>query len=306
MPPHADLNGNGTVGDTLAVVVTRASDGWVLFADTDGDGSLANEPPVHDYLTGGQTLRLARAGTRAPLTLAANFGERSDQPTLDLFFDTSGHGTHVAGIAAGNDVYGVPRFDGVAPGAQLLGLKIANDAHGGITTTGSMRAAWTTPFASPQRRRLPLVLNMSFGVGNEREGQARIDALVDSVLAAHPEVALVVSAGNDGPGLSTMGFPASATRALTSARPSRRRSSTGRRAGDDQIASFSARGGELAKPDLIAPGVAYSTTPRYDTGNEVKEGTSFRRRTWPASWPCCVRRPPRTGGPTMPGPSAMP
>ena len=44
---------------------------------------------------------------------------------------------------------------------------------------------------------------------------------------------------------------------------------------DDQIASFSARGGEVAKPELIAPGVAYSTTPRYDTGDEIKEGTSF-------------------------------
>jgi hypothetical protein len=31
----------------------------------------------------------------------------------------------------------------------------------------------------------------------------------------------------------------------------------------------------MAKPELIAPGVAYSTTPRYDTGDEIKEGTSF-------------------------------
>ena len=53
-------------------------------------------------------------------------------------FDVFGHGTHVAGIAAGHDIYGVSGFDGVAPGAQLLGLKIANGANGGITTTGSM------------------------------------------------------------------------------------------------------------------------------------------------------------------------
>ena len=40
--PHAsNVNDNGSDGDSLAVIVARASDGWVLFADTDGDGSLA-------------------------------------------------------------------------------------------------------------------------------------------------------------------------------------------------------------------------------------------------------------------------
>ncbi|MGH7517143.1 MAG: S8 family serine peptidase, partial [Gemmatimonadales bacterium] len=274
--PAADLDGNGTVGDTLAVVVTRASDGWVLFADTDGDGSLANETAVRDYLVGGQTFGWAPHGRTAPLAVAANFGERSDRPALDLFFDTSGHGTFVAGIAAGNDVYGARDFDGVAPGAQLLGLKIANDAHGGISTTGSIARGIDYAIRFAERRRLPLVLNLSFGVGNEREGRARIDELVDSVLAAHPGLVLVVSAGNDGPGLSTVGFPASATRALAvGATVPAAFLAPSAGAADDQIAPFSARGGELAKPDVIAPGVAYSTTPRYDTGNEVKEGTSF-------------------------------
>ena len=30
----------------------------------------------------------------------------------------------------------------------------------------------------------------------------------------------------------------------------------------DQIAFFSSRGGELAKPDVLAPGFAYSSVPR--------------------------------------------
>jgi subtilisin family serine protease len=271
--PAADLNGNGVVTDTLAIVVVRATDGWALFADTDGDGSLANESAVRDYLAGGQTFGWAQRGRAAPLALAANFGEQAGRPTLDLFFDTTGHGTFVAGIAAGNDIYGVRDFDGVAPGAHLLGIKIANDAHGGISTTGSIARGIEYALRFADRRRLPLVINLSFGVGNEAEGRARIDSLVDSVLAARPELVLVVSAGNDGPGLSTLGFPASAERALTvgATVPS----SFIPRATNDQIAAFSARGGELAKPNVIAPGVAYSTTPRYDTGDEIKEGTSF-------------------------------
>ena len=109
--------------------------------------------------------------------MAANFSvEAPASRELDLVFDSCGHGTHVAGIAAGNDLYGVRGFDGVAPGAQLLGLKIANSAQGGITTTGSMIRAMDYAIRFAEARRLPLVLNMSFGVGNEIEGQARIDA----------------------------------------------------------------------------------------------------------------------------------
>ena len=192
--------------------MVRATDGWVLLADTDGDGSLAGERPVHDYLVGRESFGWAPKGGRPRVNLAANFPRTAPAPRLDLFFDTGGHGTHVAGIAAGHDIYGVAGFDGVAPGAQLLGLKIANSAQGGISTTGSMLRALDYAIEFAASRRLPLVLNLSFGVGNEIEGKARIDGIVDSVLAAHPDVVLTISAGNDGPGLSTIGFPGSASR----------------------------------------------------------------------------------------------
>jgi subtilisin family serine protease len=277
-PPAADLDGNGTVGDTLPVVVVRATDGWVLLADTDGDGSLANERPVHDYLIGREIFGWAHAGRQPRVTIAANFADSAGTPTLDLVFDTGGHGTHVSGIAAGHDIYGVAGFDGVAPGAQLLGLKIANSAQGGVTTTGSMERALDYAIRFAQARRLPLVLNLSFGVGNEVEGQARIDGIVDSVLAAHPELVLTISAGNDGPGLSTIGFPGSASRAISvgatlpgSFLPTGANGAPS----SDRLAYFSSRGGEVARPDLVTPGVAYSTVPRWNAGDEVNQGTSM-------------------------------
>ncbi|MEO8138661.1 MAG: S8 family serine peptidase [Gemmatimonadota bacterium] len=273
--PASDLNGDRDDSDTLVVLVAHASDGWVLFADTDGDGSLANEKPVHDFLTARETFGW-HTGTRAPgLALAVNLRDEKGQPRLDLYFDTSAHGSHVAGIAAGHDIYGVSGFNGVAPGAWLLGLKIANNAQGGISTTGSMLAAISYAMRFAQERRLPLVLNMSFGVGNEGEGQARIDQLIDSVLAAHPDVIFTISAGNDGPGLSTMGFPGSASRALTvgATFPSVFIGASGR--GGDPVAYFSSRGGELAKPDIVTPGMAYSTVPRWNVGDERKGGTSM-------------------------------
>lgn len=275
--PAADLNGNGVVGDTLPVVVVKATDGWVLFADTDGDGSLANEKPVHDFLQGYETFGWAPRGRPAPVAVAANLADSAGTPRLDLFVDTGNHGTFVSGVAAGHDLYGVAGFDGVAPGAQLIGLKIANNAQGGISVTGSMLRAMDYAIRFAERRRLPLVMNMSFGVGNETEGAAVIDRVVDSVLAAHPAIVFTVSAGNDGPGLSTLGFPGSAARVLTvgATLPGAFLRRGPGAAPPDQIASFSARGGELAKPDLLAPGFAYSCVPRYDAGGEVKEGTSF-------------------------------
>lgn len=275
--PASDVNGDGDDADSLAVLVTQASDGWVVMADTDGDGSFADERPVHDYLRGRDTFGWAQPGKPTPLAVAANIATAGGVPTLDLFFDTDSHGTHVAGIAAGNDMYGVGGFDGVAPGAQLLGLKIANNAHGGVTVTGSMLAAMDYAIRFAQSRRLPLVLNMSFGVGNEIEGTARMDQLVDSVLAANPDVAFAISAGNDGPGLSTVGFPGSAERALTvgATFPLAFLAGAPEDARPDPVAYFSSRGGEMAKPDLVAPGVAYSTVPRWSTGDERKGGTSM-------------------------------
>lgn len=275
--PAADLNGDGDDEDTLPVLVTRASDGWIMLADTDGNGSFAGERPVRDYLHGRDTFGWAPPGQPTPMSVAANFTTDGGLPTLDLFFDNSGHGTHVAGIAAGNDLYGVGGFDGVAPGAQLLGLKIANNAHGGVTVSGSMIRAMDYAIRFARARRLPLVLNMSFGVGNEFEGTARMDQIVDSILGANPDVAMAISAGNDGPGLSTVGFPGSARRALTvgATFPLAFLEGNPEDGRPDPVAYFSSRGGELAKPDIVTPGVAYSTVPRWDTGEERKGGTSM-------------------------------
>jgi subtilisin family serine protease len=276
--PASDLNANGSDGDTLAIIVTRATDGWVLLADTDGNGSLAGERPVHDYLVARETFGWASRGRSPRLNVAANFSQVGREPRLVLVFDISSHGTHVAGIAAGHNMYGVTGFNGVAPGAQLLGLKIANSAQGSVTTTGSMLRAIDYAIRFAGARRLPLVLNLSFGVGNEVEGAARIDGLLDSVLAAHPEIVFTIAAGNDGPGLSTVGFPGSTRRSISigATLPSSflpADPTSGAR--DDQLAYFSSRGGELAKPDLVTPGVAYSTVPRWSTGQEIEQGTSM-------------------------------
>jgi subtilisin family serine protease len=273
--PAADVNGDGDNTDAFPVVVVKAVDGWVVYLDSNLNGSFEDEQPLHDYRQGRQTIAL---GTK-PLTLAANFAEERGVPVLDLIFDTYGHGTHVAGIAAGHNLYAIAGFDGVAPGAQLLGLKIANDARGGITVHGSVQRALDYAARFAAERNLPLVLSMSFGVGNELEGRAVMDSIVNEFLRGHPDILFTISAGNDGPGLSTMGFPASADLALAVGAlfPGQflRRPSASLPPAPDVLAWFSSRGAETAKPDVVAPGVAYSTVPRWNTGEEEKAGTSM-------------------------------
>ena len=275
-PPAADINGNGRNTDEFPVVVVKATDGWVAFIDTNLDGSFEDEMPLHDYRQGHEMIALGRK----PIDLVANFSESADSaPVLDLFFDTSGHGTHVAGIAAGYNLFDVAGFTGVAPGAQLIGLKIANNARGGVTVHASMARAIDYAARYAAQRNMPLVLNMSFGVGNEHEGRAVIDSIIDAFLGSHPDVIFPISAGNDGPGWSTLGFPGSADYALSVGAsypgvftaPPRQGVPPAR----DVLAWFSSRGGELAKPDIVTPGVAFSSVPRWDTGNEIKGGTSM-------------------------------
>ena len=274
-PPASDVNGDGDNADVFPVFVARASDGWFVMTDTDGDGSLANETAIRDYGQYQETL------SYGPLTIAVNLADGADGPLLDFFFDNSGHGTHVAGIAAGHGLFGLEGFNGVAPGAQLLALKISNNARGGISVTGSMVRAmrWVAEFA--ERRGRPLVLNLSFGVGNEgaSEGTATIDSIVDAFALEHPDVLFIISAGNDGPGISTVGFPGSAQFALTAcalypgvfAQPPQ----PGIRPAEDVMGWWSSRGGEVQKPDLCAPGVAFSNVPPWQTGEEVSGGTSM-------------------------------
>ncbi len=136
-PPAADLNGDGNNTDEFPVVVVKATDGWVVFLDSNLNGSYEDEQPLHDYRQGRETIAL---GTK-PVTLAANFEDLDGTPSLDFYFDTGAHGTHVAGIAAGRNLFNVQGFDGVAPGAQLIGLKIANAARGGVSVATSTKAA---------------------------------------------------------------------------------------------------------------------------------------------------------------------
>ncbi|MEE2780449.1 MAG: S8 family serine peptidase, partial [Myxococcota bacterium] len=277
-----DVNRNQSTDDRFAVAACRTSDGRgaVLLIDTDGDGDLSDEDLRGSYEADPRTFSFTHPDPRknqTPVAFSATaFPEGRD--LVELHFDDGGHGTHVAGISTGYGIHGVDGFDGIAPGAKVMSLKIGNNTlSGGATTPGSMKRAFEFASLWATRNQTPVIINLSYGIGSEHEGQTDIDQVLTRVLEGNPLLAASVSAGNSGPGLSTVGTPAASPRAWTAgALLSRENAETLWGGGTDRemIFGFSSRGGELAKPDGVTPGVAWATTPPF-MGWPVMAGTSM-------------------------------
>jgi tripeptidyl-peptidase II len=275
-----DLNFNGKNDDVFGVLIFQDQPThWVAYVDSDGDRDLSDEHPVTNYHERYDTFAFHSndtTGTGARhLNGAVNI--YPDRKLASVYFDDGSHGTHVAGIASGHDIDNEKGFNGVAPGAEVVAIKFADNNAGGVTVSGSMQKAFEYAAALADTQPKPVVVNMSFGIGNELEGQSVMDKWLDSLLTATPNLSVCISAGNEGPGLSSIGLPGSAERVITS----------GAALPDDAardlyniyithpvLFDFSSRGGELAKPDIVSPGTAVSTVPDY-VGGDRYNGTSM-------------------------------
>ena len=115
----------------------------------------------------------------------------SQNPEL-AHLDTFGHGTHLAGIIAGRDP-GPSGFRGIAPGARIISLKVA-DAFG-ATDVSQVIAAVDWVVQHRQTNGLNIrVLNLAFGTDSGQD--YRSDPLAYAVeVAWRKDIVVVVSAG---------------------------------------------------------------------------------------------------------------
>ena len=176
--------------------------------------------------------------------------------------EESGHGTHVASIAANSDydVYG--KVYGVAPNAALVGIK-AFDHEGKATYADVIRGIdWALQVKDEINLR---VLNMSFS-GPVRSYYWQ-DPLNQAVMKAwQAGVVVVASAGNKGPEPMTIGVPGNVPYIITVGAMTDNYTQTF--FSDDKLASFSAAGPTAAgfvKPDVLAPGGHLSGLMAFDT-----------------------------------------
>lgn len=183
------------------------------------------------------------------------------------------HGTHVAGIAAG-DGAGVPGAPtaGVAPGASIIAMQVFT-RFTSSSVCGSA-AACVASYPSDQIRALDelsalttahpswnvVAANLSLGGGSFAspcDGDAR-KAVIDALLTKG--VATVISAGNNG-FTNGVGVPGCISSAVT----------VGATGDDDTVASYSNRGTLL---DVFAPGSAITSSVADDTWSTYN-GTSM-------------------------------
>jgi serine protease AprX len=176
--------------------------------------------------------------------------------------DTYGHGTHVAGIIAGNGYdsqSGYWRtYTGLAPNANIINLRVLDG--NGIGTDSQVIAAIQRAVQLQSTYNIR-VINLSLG-RNVFESYT-VDPLCQAVEAAwHAGIVVVVAAGNRGRdysmgtyGYETIGAPGNDPNVITVG--ATKTNGTPTRA-DDSIASYSSKGPTLLdhviKPDLVAPG----------------------------------------------------
>lgn len=279
-----DLNNNGSKSDVYGIVVFKEKkDGketWKAVIDTNADGNLADEKIVGDFSKTRKAFGLRGRDVHSDakvMGFALNLWPEKKEAAL--YMADGSHGTHVSGIAAGYRLENRDAFNGVAPGAQILALKIGNNTlSGGATTAGSMVSAWRYAVKKAKELKMPLVIQMSYGIGSEQEGKSEAGKLINELLKDNPGVVATVAAGNDGPGISTVGLPACGPETLSIAAVLPRSSARdlyGVSLSHDELFYFSSRGGEINKPDVAAPGVAASTVPNYEHGDNVFMGTSM-------------------------------
>jgi thermitase len=182
----------------------------------------------------------------------------------DAATDASAHGTHVAGIVAAVRDNGVG-IAGVAPGAEVLGLRAMNDQ--GCGWDSEIIAA----FDYAGDHHVPVVNASLGGVG---DGTAFTD-----VMARHPGTLFIVSAGNSG---ESNDVPATAAYPCAAAPVVDNVVCVGASTPSDTAASFSNFGRRSV--DLFAPGEwILSTVPGDGDGDGHGDGYAFMDGTSQAS-----------------------
>lgn len=186
----------------------------------------------------------------------------------NAMYDDSGHGTHVAGILAGDGRMSGGILTGMAPEAELIVVKMLDAKGEGSVEQISEAVDW---LKRNWRKYGIRIVNISVGareginIEKERQIIRGVEALWEAGLV------IVASAGNYGPGKGTIAIPGTSKKVIT-------------------VGAFSEEGkgfccsGEgpteacIVKPEILAPGYQIiSCHHKFEQGKPytIKSGTSM-------------------------------
>ncbi len=265
----ADLNGDGDTEDVYHLVTFETLEGgntfWVVYFDANNNNDISDDKPLRNYKENQDAFTIDNQSGLPALNMGLNI--LPEEKIVSFHFDDGSHGTHVAGIAAGNNIGGIG-LNGVAPGAKVISLKLGNNLYsGGATVTESMKKAYLYADKIAGEVTVPCIINMSFGIGSEIEGHAEMEAFLEELTRKNPYLYICLGSGNEGPGISTPGLPSASFAVFSSGAVLTQevgRDLYGATLNRDIILYFSSRGGEVKKPDVCSPGACTSTVPNWE------------------------------------------
>ena len=112
--------------------------------------------------------------------------------------DTNGHGTAVAGIAAGNGRASGGEELGVAPGASIIAVRLGERGRGTQARTTDIMRALKYITDKAQAAGMPVAINLSFGTNDgSHGGHSLFEAYIDAV-AGRWKTVIVAATGNEG------------------------------------------------------------------------------------------------------------
>jgi serine protease AprX len=200
----------------------------------------------------GVTVAVLDSGVAADLDLVSpanrilasvNFAD--ERPTSD----PGGHGTHIAGIIAGNGSRSGGEFVGIAPQANVVDVRVLGRTGSGRISSVVRGIEWVLAHRAVYNIR---VINLSFGAPANLS--YRVDPMSAAVeIAWRRGLVVVAASGNGGPQRNTVVTPGIDPYVITVGATDDRGTVSRR---DDMLAWFSAWGSadSNAKPDLVAPG----------------------------------------------------
>lgn len=136
--------------------------------------------------------------TQEEINEALRAPTEQERYTLVPSRDISGHGTHVAGIAAGNGRASGGRYVGVALESALLIVKLGVAKTNGFPRTTEMMAAVDYVLRRAEAYRMPVAVNLSFGNNyGGHDGRSLLETYLNDV-ASYWKNVIVAGTGNEG------------------------------------------------------------------------------------------------------------
>ena len=267
-----DMNrdGNPAGSSGIFAVLWRTSDNTV-WVDTNQNNSFADEVAMKDYNVAFDVNYFGTDNPATPVAERMPFVIQTDGQNkfVNIGIVSGAHGSHVAGIAAGNNLFG-GAMDGAAPGAQIKSVRVC------LFIAGCTAHALIEGMIFVAKQGNVDVINMSIGgLPALNDGNNTRTILYDRLIEQF-SVQIVISAGNSGAGLNTVGDPSVAGKVVSVGSyitdESWRKNYGSDSTHPDNMHGFSSRGPREDggfKPNVVAPGSAISTTPVWQVGGPV-------------------------------------